>query len=311
MEKEKYIIGIGAANVDICGRSYAPVNYRDSNPGSMHVSVGGVTRNILENYARLGGKCILLTVVGDDIYGRKILRESAQAGIDVSHVMTVKEVSSSTYMSVMNNDGDLAVALSDMNIMSHFSVEYLHENDSIIRDSQLIVCDPSIPETVMDHLLDDYDVPVYVDPVSIAYAKCIKDKIGRFHTVKPNVNECQLLSGCQGETKEELIDAAKKILSSGLDEIYVSRGREGSLYLNKEGCILESRLKPLEETINATGAGDAFMAMVIYGRVNGYDKQKTLDYASAAGIAAITAEDTINKKISIELIENILEERRK
>jgi sugar/nucleoside kinase (ribokinase family) len=29
----------------------------------------------------------LLTAVGDDVYGEKILRDSAAAGIDVSHVL--------------------------------------------------------------------------------------------------------------------------------------------------------------------------------------------------------------------------------
>ena len=77
MNQEKYIVGIGAANVDIHGRSINALNMRDSNPGRMHVSCGGVTRNILENYARLGGKACLLTVVGNDIYGQKILSESA------------------------------------------------------------------------------------------------------------------------------------------------------------------------------------------------------------------------------------------
>ena len=72
---DKYIIGIGAANVDIHGTSRNAVNLHDSNPGFMKISTGGVTRNILENYARLGGNAKLLTVVGNDIYGDKILSE--------------------------------------------------------------------------------------------------------------------------------------------------------------------------------------------------------------------------------------------
>ena len=46
--------GIGGANVDIHGQSLAPLIMRDSNPGRLHVSVGGVTRNILDNLTRLG-----------------------------------------------------------------------------------------------------------------------------------------------------------------------------------------------------------------------------------------------------------------
>lgn len=49
-----YAVGIGAANVDICGRSKNPIIMADSNPGAMSISLGGVTRNICENLARLG-----------------------------------------------------------------------------------------------------------------------------------------------------------------------------------------------------------------------------------------------------------------
>ena len=311
--QEKYIVGIGAANVDIHGRSINALNMRDSNPGRMHVSCGGVTRNILENYARLGGRACLLTVVGNDIYGQKILSESALAGIDVSHVMSYDNHSSSTYMSILDSDGDMAVALSDMSIMEDFSVDYLKENDELLINSPLIVCDPSIPLEVMDHVLDNYgkEIPVFVDPVSISYAGCIKNKIGKFFAAKPNVLECELLSSMKISDRESLVQAAKKVIDQGLDEIYVSLGKDGCMYMNSEGKTLWSSLKPLEEVVNATGAGDAFMAMIIYGYMHEFDRQKTLDYASAAGIAAIMSPDTINKNISIGLIEKILEEKRK
>ena len=50
----KEIVGIGAANVDIMGESAARLVMEDSNPGTLSVSVGGVTRNVCENTARLG-----------------------------------------------------------------------------------------------------------------------------------------------------------------------------------------------------------------------------------------------------------------
>ena len=49
-----YIAGIGGANMDIHGRSDRQLIMRDSNPGSLHTSLGGVCRNICENLARLG-----------------------------------------------------------------------------------------------------------------------------------------------------------------------------------------------------------------------------------------------------------------
>ena len=39
-----YIAGIGGANMDIHGRSDRQLIMRDSNPGSLHTSLGGVCR---------------------------------------------------------------------------------------------------------------------------------------------------------------------------------------------------------------------------------------------------------------------------
>ena len=68
----KEIVGIGAANVDIMGESAARLVMEDSNPGTLSVSVGGVTRNVCENTARLGLPTRLITTVGEDMYGEKI-----------------------------------------------------------------------------------------------------------------------------------------------------------------------------------------------------------------------------------------------
>lgn len=53
-QTERYVVGIGAANVDLMGRSREPLVMEDSNPGFISMSVGGVTHNICENAARMG-----------------------------------------------------------------------------------------------------------------------------------------------------------------------------------------------------------------------------------------------------------------
>ena len=67
----KEIDGIGAANVDIMGESAARLVMEDSNPGTLSVSVGGVTRNVCENTARLGLPTRLITTVGGGHVRRK------------------------------------------------------------------------------------------------------------------------------------------------------------------------------------------------------------------------------------------------
>ena len=248
-------------------------------------------------------------MVGDDIYGHKILSESEKAGIDVSHVLTVRNTVSSTYMSILDSNGDLALSLSDMNIMKNLSVDYLRENEDILRNASLIVTDPSVGIEVIGYLLDNYD-NVCLDPVSVAYAKTVKDYIGRVMMCKPNAMECGLLSDTEITDSESLERAAEVLINRGMKEVYVSLGKDGCLYLDREGNKMYSHLLPLDEVVNVTGAGDAFMAMILYAKMNQFTVEKALEYACGAGMAAVMSEDTINRNISLELIEEILKERR-
>ena len=307
---QDYIVGIGAANVDINGRTFRKVSFHDSNPGSMAISVGGVTRNILENYCRFGGKAVLLTVLGNDVYGHDVLQKCQSVGMDVTHVKMIDNCVSSTYMSICDEKGEMVLALSDMSIMKKMDVGYLKENDELLRNAKAIVTDPSIPAEVMDVLLNDYgkDVPVFADPVSLFYSQCILGKTGLFHTLKPNRYEIEILSGIQVNDDESLIRAGEKLLEQGVQQIFVSLGKDGCLYLDQQGHRIFRKLKPLDEIANATGAGDAFMAMTVYSYVNGFDLDKTIDYCLGAGYATILSEHTINPAISLELIEHILKE---
>ena len=54
MRMAGYVVGIGAANLDVQGRSINSIKLRDSNPGRLNMSAGGGTRNILENRSSRG-----------------------------------------------------------------------------------------------------------------------------------------------------------------------------------------------------------------------------------------------------------------
>lgn len=311
LKEQDYVVGIGAANVDVHGRSKAPINLRDSNPGIMTTSAGGVTRNVCENLSRLGASVKLISALGDDVYGTKIRLECSAAGIDFSHSMTVENHVSSTYISILDEMGDMMVAMSDMSILQRMDMEYLRTKSGIIHGAKLITCDSGLPTEVLEGILNLYgdQVSIYIDPVSCAYAQRIKPFVGRFHTIKPNRMELEVLSGIKISSPEDLIKAGGILIQQGVKRLFVSLGAEGCFYMDSEGQILQRKLQPLAEMVNATGGGDAFMAAVIYATIHEYPLEKMLDFALGAGVAAISYHATINPYISVDMIEKILEER--
>lgn len=311
MATGKYVVGIGGSNFDIVGRTNKPFIMADSNPGEMSVSVGGVTRNIIENCARLGLENKLLSVIGKDLHGQQIVSYSVEAGIDMTEVLFVEGANSSTYMALLDENGDMFVALSDMRIMQNLDVDFLKSKEEIIKNAAAIVYDPDMKiETIqyINDVLSQY-APTFCDPVSCAYAEKLIPYMSNIHTLKPNKLELEVIVGRKLETLDDVKQACKEVCEKGVKRIFCSMGKEGCLYYDNEGNCMIRGLKPVENMVNASGAGDSFMSALVYSYINELSIEKTLDYANAAGVAAVLSEETINPNMSVALLDEIINER--
>lgn len=308
-QAERYVVGIGAANIDLMGRSREPLVMEDSNPGFIGMSVGGVTHNICENAARLGASVKLITATGDDVYGEKIRRECQAAGIDTSGFMVVEGDSSSTYLSLHDQSGEMAVALSDMRVLQKLSIEFLKGKHNVLRLASAIVVDSGLPEEILEYVTATYgaEIPIFADPVSTTYARKLKGKVRGYHTLKPNLLETEILAEMQLKTQRDLDEAARRLIGQGLTRLVVSLGKEGVYYRDKDGLCLRVKGKPMEQVVNATGAGDAFMGGLVYAFLQDYPPEKALPFAVAASRMAISHQNTINPSISAENVAAVLE----
>ena len=140
MGNQPYIVGVGAANLDLNGASCAPLHLRDSNPGHISLSAGGVTRNVCENLARLGADVKLLSCVGDDVFGSYIRRSCVEAGIDIRYLHEARGAHSSIYLSILDADGDMLVGMSDMRIVQQdLPADYLPSQKQLIQGAKVSV----------------------------------------------------------------------------------------------------------------------------------------------------------------------------
>ena len=93
-----YAAVVGGVNIDLGGRPDRPPVARDSNPGRVTVSLGGVGRNIAHNLSLLGVRVKLLSALGSDLYADKVSASCAELGIDLSHALRVPGEPTSTYL---------------------------------------------------------------------------------------------------------------------------------------------------------------------------------------------------------------------
>ena len=302
-----YIAGIGGANVDIHGQSLAPIIMRDSNPGHLHTSMGGVVRNILDNCARLGFSVKLASVVGDDDYGLMLRRSCQALGIDDSCLFTIPGQHSSTYISVMDGAGDMLVAMSDMGIIKQMDGRFVEDCLPMLNGADLVVCDGNLSAGAIAALAEKCTRPLYLDPVSTTWAQNLKPWLGCFDTIKPNRMEMEVLADMPIQSREDLALACRKVRALGVKRVFVSLGAAGLYYQGPDG-ELSGKSHGFTAMTNATGAGDATMAGIVYAARHGFDSEKALQFALGCGMAAISSSDTINPNMSEELVNQLIKE---
>ncbi len=296
LSRSAYVAVVGGVNIDIGGRPNRSLIGRDSNPGRVSVSLGGVGRNIAHNMSLLGLHVRFLTAFGDDLHAQRIEASCADLGIDISHARKVAGAVTSTYLFLTDESGDMALAVSDMEICERITPDYLAANLSLLNNAQVIVADGNLPDEALSFLAGHCTAPIFADPVSVTKAEKLRPILGKLNTLKPNRSEAEKLSGVRITDEHSVRLAAEKLLETGLHRVFLSLGADGVYAANREEQILCPSLPA--RVLNTTGAGDAFMAALVWAYLEGMDLKETAQAASAAAAIATESEETINPALS-------------
>ncbi len=219
----------------------------------------------------------------------------------MSNVKIIHGSSTGTYMAILDENMDMHVAISSMDIYSYLDKDYILQNRDGILESSIIAFDTNLS---MDNLKFAVELfkhkKLFLDTVSSEKAKIAKEIIGFFHTVKPNKLEAQILTDISIENDNDLVASADLLHSKGVVNVCISLGSEGVFYSNsnERGLVRIPDIK----IRNATGAGDAFQAGLIHGELEGMDLSESVKIASATAAMTMDSESTINKSITIEKI---------
>lgn len=299
-----YVVVVGGVNMDIGGISHAQLVSADSNPGRVRISLGGVGRNIAHNMALMGLDVRMVTVLGGDFYAQKIVSTCGEMGIDISRSLRVADAITSTYLFISGPDGDMKLAISDMDIYSHLTPAFLASKLSLFNNAKQLVVDTNIPAESIAWLVEHVEVPVFADPVSTAKAEKLRPVLGKLHTIKPNRIEAELLSGVPITDERSLRRAANVLLKTGLRQVFISLGAGGVFAANQDrGLHLPSIPGPM---VNATGCGDAFMAALAWAYMEGMDLEQSAYAGLAASSIALEGSETINPEMSVDAIKSRL-----
>lgn len=232
--RSPYVTVVGGMNMDIGGWPSEELVVQDSNPGRVRMSPGGVGRNIAHNMSLMGLDVRLLTAFGDDVYAQKLAAVCGELGIDISQSPVIPGGHTSTYLFINDQQGDMQLAVSDMDIYRNLTPRVLAGRKQLLEGSQVVVIDTNLPAESIAWLADNCHAPIFADPVSTVKAEKLRPVLGKLHTLKPNRLEAELLSGVPITGTDSLHRAAQTLLETGLHRVFISLGSRRRLCRRSE-----------------------------------------------------------------------------
>ncbi|WP_404384731.1 winged helix-turn-helix transcriptional regulator [Knoellia locipacati] len=305
---EAGVVVVGGAVMDVKARSTARLDRATSNPGEVATNPGGVGRNIAENLARLGTSTQLVAAVGTDSFGEELLTHTRSAGVSLDHVV-VGPRPTGTYLAVLDHEGDLAVAVSDMSATDALTVADVEPARALVQHCDLLVVDGNIPLVVASWLADvatTAGVPVVVEPVSVVKARRLRPLFVPTRpvlAVTPNIAELAALVDREvADTVPAISRAAAELHALGVRHVWVRRGARGSLLSSAAepggagagGAGGTARPAVTTDTtistdvVDVTGAGDSMTAGFVHALLRDDDAVAAAAFGQAT--AALTTE---------------------
>ena len=268
----------------------------DSNPGHIDVGYGGVARNIAHNLALLGARTQLLTIFGGDLFGGLLYDYCQQQDIDVHLSERQKDLRSGVYLCINNHGGEMIAAVADTEAIRAITPEWLAKRSGEINLSEYVVADTNVTEDSIRWLMENVTAPLFIDGVSSTKAHRVvnalrKCKLPYLHTLKLNLKEA--LAVTQAATYAE---AAQALLNLGVAHVYITLGPDGVYCRNAAEEWLYPSLPG--DIVNTTGAGDAFLAGVVFAYLKGLDFPQTAQYGLMAARATLMSPKAVNPEIA-------------
>ena len=283
---------VGSTNIDV-------VSYIDKIPEggetraaqNFHTAHGGKGANQAVAAAKLGADVLMVSAVGDDMFGKGALENFKQIKIDTSRVNVIEGVATGEATIIVEASGQNRILIYK-GANDKLTPELLMQAADDLKKCGLIVLQLEIPlETVYAaiNFANENKIPVLLNPAPAVKNLSI-DMACKCDFFVPNETELGILTDMPINSREEIKSAANSLLSKGLKNIIVTMGSQGALWL--ANGIEEFIPARKVQAVDSTGAGDSFIGCFVENYVKTGDVLESIKRASLYATLSVTKKGT-------------------
>ncbi len=255
----------------------------------MELHTGGCAANTGVGLARLGIKTRLLGKVGEDDFGDFIIKRMESLGLDTKGLKRDKDANTSATVVLVHNDGERSfihyiganaeLSQGDIDFGIINGARILH-----IAGFNLMPKLDGAPTAEVFKIAKDKGILTSLDTCwdsEDRWLRLIKPVFPFTDYFLPSIEEARMITG-----KDSPPDIADFLLDCGVKTV--------ALKLGKGGCFIKSNTTEVTipaykvDVVDATGAGDAFVAGFLTGIIKGWDLERCGRLGNAVGAGCVT-----------------------
>ncbi|PLS09627.1 ribokinase [Neobacillus cucumis] len=281
------IIVIGSMNMDI-------VNHVENHPqpgetikgwGTAY-HPGGKGANQAVAAARSGGQVVMAGAVGTDSFAGKLVSTLQDEGIHTDFILKKEGTSGIAFITV-DSSGENTIILSEGS-NGKFMPDDLVRIFGMLESGDIILAQNEIPWQTTEYAIQTAHkkgVHVILNPAPAV--KVPKQLFPLIDTLILNETEVEAITNTPVPDINQARMAAKQLNESGIKEVIITLGKNGSLYRNQEGLDIFTPSFSVN-AVDTTSAGDTFIGAFAVESGLGHPIQECLQYATAAAALAVT-----------------------
>lgn len=284
---KKKILVVGSLNMDmVIDMANMPAVGETVLGSSITYNPGGKGANQAYAAARLGGDVKMLGCVGNDEFGELLKNNLSRCGVDASDIKKGTKSTGMACIYVDNQGNNSIVVVQGAN--QECDEEYLKSCDKAFIECDYLILQMEIPEEAIYYAINrarELGKIIILNPAP-APEKLPEEIYPKLDYITPNGTELMKLSRRAGDTVDDYIQGAKKLLDKGVRNVLVTLGEKGALLVNKEGAQVFPARKVV--SVDTTAAGDCFNGAFLVALSEGMNHKKAVAFANAASSVAVT-----------------------
>lgn len=267
----------------------------DRFPGG-HAVLGGAPFNVAWNLRALQADPLLISRVGQDALGDRILAAMQEWSLDTRGLQRDAQHATGT-VEVTIRGGEPAYDIASEKAYDFITAEELPElpGTGILYHGSLALRSQTSRET-LPFLRHEIGASIFLD-VNLRAPWWRRDEILKLIDtacwIKLNESElAELVPAAEG------LEARSQVLfdRSALECLVITRGEKGVWFADRHGTFIAAEAPRVPEVVDTVGAGDAFSSVVMLGLLHGWDWpiifQRALAFAAAVvGLQGATTTD--------------------